>query len=111
MHFAAKFWWVSVYPKLISTFVENILTWDRASLISILIAGYDFDLSRWIRTEIHMKSFEKTTTFLFHCVIQQLCDAAGVQPILEVDQQIEVTCMADISLIKDWENSVLAHRA
>lgn len=90
--------------------MDNILTWDRVALISILNVGYNIDFARWIQLNIHIRAFSETNTFPFPCLIQQLCDAAGVSSISEVDHQIKVTGMTNIILIKNAVNSIIIQR-
>lgn len=80
-------------------------------LISSLIYCYDIDFVRWIQIKIHVRAFSESTIFPFPYLIQKLCDAARVPPILEVDQQIAVTRMVDIGMNKDEANLIIAHRA
>lgn len=91
--------------------MDNILTWDRENLISILIVGYDINFARCIQTKIHIRVFSETTTFSFPYLMHQLYDTGKVLHIPEVDHWIEVTYMIDISLIKDAANLFLTHRA
>lgn len=94
LHFVVKIWWVIVRHRLSSAFADNIFTWDRISLISILISGYDIEFDRWSKLR-SMREYLVRPPLFSLCLIQYICDATRVPPILEVDQQIEMTHMAD----------------
>lgn len=65
LHFAVKFWWTMERYKLSSTSSDNILTWDRATLVGKLLSGYDVDFAAPIWLEIHVRAFDATTTLFF----------------------------------------------
>lgn len=99
-----------VYQKVTLNYLKNILTWDRAVLLPILIADYDVDFMRLIWLMIYIKAFGQTTTLSFLCLVQQLCDMAIVPHTPEVDHRIKMMCKTDITLIKDLANLVLAQK-
>lgn len=51
-----------MHRRVSSTFIDNILIWDRASLIFILIIGYDIDFLRLNLLEMYIRAFGETTT-------------------------------------------------
>ena len=83
--FTAKFLWLILRHCLSPTAVDNIVTWDRAVLMAMMIAGFEVDFA-WLLQEImHERAFKITTTYPFPCMIFSLCRSAGL-PIWNVDQ-------------------------
>lgn len=98
-HFALKLWWKVVSQRLILTSEESTINWDKATMISIIIVGYDttfLGLSklRYIRDHL-----------------QQLCNKAGVEPIQDIDHMIKVTHMADVGITKHADNPIALQQA
>lgn len=62
MHFIAKFWWTMVCFKLTSNVSDNVITWDKATLVAYLLIGYEIDFMALIRLDIHECVFGETTT-------------------------------------------------
>lgn len=63
--FTILFWWTIVRNHLSLTSMDNMFTWARVVLLSILIAAYDIDFARWIRDETHYREFCEFTIVLF----------------------------------------------
>lgn len=93
------------------TTLDNILTQVRDALVVSLLAGYEIDFATLIRLKIHEHEFSETTSLPFPSLIQQLCDMNGGPDIPDIDINIKVMRMTNISLIKALENSILAQRA
>lgn len=53
LNFAAKFWWLIVRYHLCLIPADNLLAWDRTTVITSMAAGYDIDFLAIIRYEIH----------------------------------------------------------
>ena len=45
--FTAKFLWLIVHHSLSPTDADNIVTWDRAVLMTAMIAGFEVDFA-WL---------------------------------------------------------------
>lgn len=78
LNFAPKFWWMVISYRLCPTAAKNLMTWDGAALITSLVAGYDIDFATIIRYQLHEQAFAEPTILPFPCLVQQLCDEAGV---------------------------------
>ncbi|KAF3647905.1 hypothetical protein FXO38_18440 [Capsicum annuum] len=91
--------------------LDNALIWDRAILVSSLLVGCEIDIVALIMLEIHECVFGETTTLPFPCLIQHLCDVAGMTAISEVDRRIKLLSTTDIIMMKDQANPVFAQRA
>lgn len=108
LHFTTKSWWTIVRQHLSPTSTENMLTCDRVELIASLIAGYDIDFPRWIRAE---KAFYEFITLPFPCLVQRLCDAAGVPTTLDVDRRFKATSMVNIGFVMNASNPIMIQKA
>lgn len=64
----------------------------------------------WIQFEIHKKAFCEFITS-FPCFIHRLYDEGGILGITGIDHRVEVTRIADVSLIKDNVIPIVLHRA
>lgn len=76
--FVTKFFLLLVPNHLYPTAADNILTWDRAVLITALVAGLEIDVAQFLISIIHEKDFKFCTTYSFPCMIFQLCRDAEV---------------------------------
>ena len=83
--FTAKFLWLIVRHCLSPIAGDNIVTWDRAVLMAVMIAGFEVDFAWLLQAVMHERAFKVTTTYPFPCMIFSLCRSAGV-PIWHVDQ-------------------------
>ena len=83
--FTAKFLWLLVRHCLSPTAADNIVTWDRAVLMAMMIAGFEVDFAWLLQAIMHERAFKVTTTYSFPCMIFALCRSTGV-PIWHVDQ-------------------------
>ena len=63
--FTAKFLWLIVRHCLSPTAADNIVTWDRAVLMAMMIAGFDVDFACIPQVAMHEKTFKVTTTYPF----------------------------------------------
>lgn len=59
-----------VHFRLCLTMLNNVLTWDRATLVADLLLGYEIDFVMLIKLEIHERAFDETTTHPFYSFIQ-----------------------------------------
>ncbi|KAG5632238.1 hypothetical protein H5410_003955 [Solanum commersonii] len=94
--------WVAT-PRVSPTKVYNQLAWDRAVMVAALVVGVEIDFAHMLLAEIHERAFKTSTTYLFPCLIFQLCRDSGV-PIWHCDKLIHPTGTLDISLIRDEAN-------
>ena len=76
--FTAKFLWLTVRYYVSPTAADNIVTWDRAVLLVVMIAGFEVDFAWLLQAVIHERAFKVTTTYSFPCMIFSLCRSAGV---------------------------------
>uniref|UniRef100_M1DAM0 Integrase core domain containing protein n=1 Tax=Solanum tuberosum TaxID=4113 RepID=M1DAM0_SOLTU len=109
LNFAAKFFWLLVHNRVSPTKTDNQLTWDRAVMVAILVAGVEIDFACMLLAEIHERPFKTSTTYPFLCLIFQLCRDSGV-PIWHCDRLIHPTRALDIGLIRDEENVAAPRR-
>ena len=106
--FTAKFLWLLVRHYLSPTAAHNIVTWDRAVLMVVMIAGFEVDFACLLHTVMHERAFKVTTTYPFPCMIFALCRSAGV-PIWHVDQLKTPQGTVDVGLIRDEANELAPH--
>ena len=83
--FVAKFLWLLVRHCLSPTAADNIVTWDRAVLMTAMITGFEVDFSWLLQAVMHERAFKVTTIYPFPCIIFALWRTAGV-PIWYIDQ-------------------------
>ena len=76
--FVAKFLWLLVRHCLPPTAADNIVTWDQAVLMAVVIAGFEVDFAWLLQAVMHERAFKVTTTYPFPCMIFALCRTAGV---------------------------------
>ena len=100
LYFVGRFWWSVVRHWLGPTNADNSLTLDRAVVVDSIIVGYDIHITRYILREIHKCAFRDHTSIPFPCLIQSLCDKAGVVKLPTIDHYIEVTHIANIGLMQ-----------
>lgn len=81
--------------------VDNVLTWERASLIASLMDEYDINLAAIIQYEFCERAFGETMTLLFPCIIQRLCNNDSVTKVSEVDEGVIEIARAQTKLMKD----------
>ena len=96
--FTAMFLWLIVCHFLFPTAADNIVTWDRAVLMTAIIVGFEVDFVWLLQAVMHERAFKVTTTYLFPCMIFSLCRSAGV-PIWHVDQLKTPQGTFDVGLI------------
>uniref|UniRef100_M1DYN2 Integrase core domain containing protein n=1 Tax=Solanum tuberosum TaxID=4113 RepID=M1DYN2_SOLTU len=65
LSFAVKFFWLAVRTRLSHTQADNVVTWERAVMISALMAGLELNFSRILIGKIHDRAFQTTTTLPF----------------------------------------------
>ena len=82
--FTANFLWLLVRHCLSPTTADNIVTWDRAVLMAVMIAGFKVDFAWLLQAVMHEREFKVTTTYPFPCMIFALCRSAAV-PIWHVN--------------------------
>uniref|UniRef100_M1DF00 Integrase core domain containing protein n=1 Tax=Solanum tuberosum TaxID=4113 RepID=M1DF00_SOLTU len=109
LNFVAKFFWLLVRNKVSPTKADNQLTWDRAVMVAVLIAGIKIDFSLMLLAEIHERAFRTSTTDPFPCLIFHLCRDSGV-PIWHCDKLVHPTGALDICLIRDEANVAAPRR-
>ena len=107
--FTAKFLWLLVRHYLSPTAADNIVTWDRAVLMAVMIAGFEVDFAWLLQAVMHEREFKVTTTYSFPCIIFALCRSAGV-PIWHIDQLKTPQGTVDVGLIRDEANEVAPRR-
>ena len=107
--FTVKFLWLIVRHCLSTTTANNIVTWDRAVLMAVMIARFELDFACLLQEVIHERSFKVTTTYPFQCVIFSLSKSAGVS-IWHVDQLKTPQGTVDVGLIRDEANGLAPHR-
>ena len=76
--FTAKLLWLIVLHCISPTAADNIVTWDRALLMAVMIAGFRVDFTWILQAVMHERAFKVTTTYHFPCMIFFLCRSAGV---------------------------------
>ena len=74
--FSAKFLWLIVQHCLSPTCADNIVTWNRAVLMAVMIAGFEVDFAWLLQAVMHERAFKVTTTNPFPCMIFALCRCA-----------------------------------
>ena len=107
--FVAKFLWLLVRHCLSPTAADNIITWDRAVLMAVMIAEFEVDFAWLLQAVMHERAFKVTTTYPFPCMIFALCRSAGV-PIWHIDQLRTPPGTVDIGLIRDEANELAPRR-
>ena len=71
--FTVKFLLLIVCHFLSPTTADNIVTWDRAVLMTAMIAGFEVDFAWFLLEVMHERDFKVTTTYPFPCMIFSLC--------------------------------------
>ena len=64
--------WLIVRHCLSPTAADNIVTWDQATLMAAMIAGFEDDFSWLIQVVMHERAFKVTTIYPFPCMIFSL---------------------------------------
>ena len=100
LNFTAKFLWLIVRHCLSPTAADNIVTWDRAVLMAVMIAGFEVDFTWLLLVVMHDRAFKVITTYPFPCIIFSLYRSTGM-PIWHVDQFKTPQGTVDIGLIRD----------
>uniref|UniRef100_M1DUE6 Integrase core domain containing protein n=1 Tax=Solanum tuberosum TaxID=4113 RepID=M1DUE6_SOLTU len=70
LNFVVKFFWLLVRNTVSPTKADNQLTWDRAVMVAVFVAGLGIDFPRMLLTEIHERAFKTSTTYPFPCLIR-----------------------------------------
>ena len=60
-----KFLWLIVRHCLSPIGADNIVTWDRAVLMAVMIAGFEVDFAWLLQAVMHERAFKVTTTYPF----------------------------------------------
>ena len=55
--FTAKFLWFILFHCLPPTAADNIVTWDRAILMAVIIAGFEVDFAWLLQAVMHERDF------------------------------------------------------
>lgn len=84
----AKFWWLLIKYRLILTALNNTLMWEGEELVAYLMVGYDVNFFSILCHELHDRAFGELTNMPFPCIVQRLCDEAGVPEIPGVDERV-----------------------
>ena len=63
--FTAKFLWLTVRYYLSTTAADNIVTWDRAVLLVVMIAEFEVDFAWLQQVVMHDWAFKVITTYPF----------------------------------------------
>lgn len=84
--------------------MDNLLTWDGATLIVRMMAGDDFDFVDIINYELHKHTFGDMMILPFPCLIQLSCDKDGFLEVKGIDHRVEVESVSQRSMIKDSKN-------
>ncbi|KAG5585933.1 hypothetical protein H5410_046367 [Solanum commersonii] len=93
IHWLAKY--IAADAKVSPTKADNQVTWDRAVMAAVLVAGVEIDFARMLLAEIHERAFRTSTTYPFPCLIFQLCRDSGV-PIWHSDRLVHPIGALDI---------------
>ncbi|KAG5610301.1 hypothetical protein H5410_021582, partial [Solanum commersonii] len=56
LNFVAKFFWLLVRNRVSPTKVDNQVTWDRAVMVTALVAGVEIDFAHMLLAEIHERA-------------------------------------------------------
>lgn len=94
MTFDEKFPWFLIQYRLFRTAFDNMLTWEGAALIGSFMADYAIDFAAILWYKIYHRVFREVKNFLYHCLIQRLCDEAIVPKITGVDWRVLVIATA-----------------
>lgn len=103
LSFAAKVWWSIIRSRLSPTQGDNVVTWDRAVMLTSLLATLEIYFYQIIIAEIHERAFLKTTTMPFPYLIVCICREATVQ-VWHCDKLVEVRKTVNVGLVKDDVN-------
>lgn len=76
-----------------------------------MMVGYDIDFATIIIHRLHERDFGDMAVLPFPYLIQMLGDKADMLEFPGVDASVEVTIVAQTSMIKDLTNLVLTQRA
>ena len=87
------------------TVADNIVTWNRAVLMSAMIDGFEVDFAWLLQAVMHERAFKVTTTYPFPWMIFSLCRSASV-PIWHISQLKTLLGTVDIDLIRDEANEL-----
>lgn len=52
---------------------EYVLTWDRALLVKVMVAGLEIDFDKVLITVIPKRAFKNSFTYALACLLFQLC--------------------------------------
>lgn len=107
--FAAMFLLLLVHNRLCPTTIDNMLTWDRAFLVAVLVDDLEVDLARLLISTIHERAFKASSTYPFVCMIFHLSRDAG-EPIWHRVVLRNPNMIVDVGLIRDEANVVAPQR-
>ncbi|PHT42764.1 hypothetical protein CQW23_16789 [Capsicum baccatum] len=99
--FEAKFWWLLIIYQLFLIALNNLLTWEGATLVASMMSGYAIDFIAILQHEIHDREFGETINMPFPCMIQRLNDKDGVPELPRVDKRVHVMATMQINIMKD----------
>ena len=105
MTFTTMFLWLIFRECLSPTAADNIVIWDRAVLMAVMIVGFEVDFTWLLQAVMQERAFKVTTTYPFPCMIFSLCRFAGV-PSGQIYQLKTSLGTVDIGLIKDEVNEL-----
>lgn len=74
----AKFWWLMIRYRLIPTTTNNTLMQEGVALVACMIADYNVDFSFILQNELQDRVFVKLSNLPLLCIIQRMCDEAGM---------------------------------
>lgn len=97
----AKFWWSLIRYRLISTFLDNTLTWKRAPMVTSLMAGYDVYFSFILRHELYDRAFGELTNLPFPHMIKRLCNKVRVPELSGINERVPIIVTTWTRTIKD----------
>lgn len=64
------------------------------------MVGYDIDFSAILRYELHDKAFGELTNLIFPCIIQSICDEAGVLELPGFNERVTATSTVQTRTMK-----------
>ena len=91
------------------TAAYNIVTWNCAVLMAVMIAGFEVDFAWLLQAVMHERSFKVTISYPFPCIIFSLCRFEGV-PIWHIDKLKTPLGTVDIGRVIDEANELAPRR-
>ncbi|KAH0761420.1 hypothetical protein KY290_017493 [Solanum tuberosum] len=105
LNFVVKFFWLLVRNTVSPTKADNQLTWDRAVMVAVFVAGLGIDFPRMLLTEIHERAFKTSTTYPFPCLIRDEVNVVAPRREPQVEVPPLGTDLADMAVSRDPSSS------